>query len=187
MAKQTIKTGERPISKTKDEIVKEASRIEESLLFSSKRHFVDADRWGSFHLWIGVPTVIMSAIVGAAALTSFDPSRVLAGLLAILVSILSGIATFLNPNERVNSHFQAGNKYDALLNAVRLFRTIDCWSAESDEVLSGRLKNFSEQKSRLNETSPKTSKAAYKKAKKGIESGESDYVVDKSQSIERVV
>lgn len=38
-------TAEKTVSKTKDEIIKEAQRIEESALYSAKGHFVAANFW----------------------------------------------------------------------------------------------------------------------------------------------
>jgi hypothetical protein len=51
-------TGETPLSKNREQIIKEAQRMEESLLFTSKGHFAAADFWAKFHLWIGIPIYI---------------------------------------------------------------------------------------------------------------------------------
>jgi hypothetical protein len=160
-------TGERLTSKTKVEVIKEAERIEESLLYSSKGHFAAAHFWGNFHFWIGIPIVLLSAIAGAAALVPFDPWHLVAGSLSILVAAMSAVATFLNANEKVGAHLKAGNSYDTLMNNVRIFRTIECWTDESDQVLTERLKHFSEKKNNLNHTSPQIPIGAYRTAKKG--------------------
>lgn len=178
MVEAMTTTAERAVSQTKEQIILEAKRIEESLLHSSKGHFVAASGWKNFHLWIGVPMVIMSSIAGAAALARFDTTNLIAGLLAITVAALSGVMTFLNPNERVSAHQAAGNAFDALLNKTRIFRVIDCWNTESDEILTERIKDLSTQKSRLNETSPQIPRWAYVLAKRGIEQGEATFRVD---------
>ena len=90
MADTPITTAERPVSKTQEEVVKEAKRIEESLLFSSKGHFAAAHFWGNFHLWIGIPMVLFSAIAGASAFSQFDPEHLIAGSLSIVVAALLG-------------------------------------------------------------------------------------------------
>lgn len=173
-----ISTGEKPVSKTKDEIIKEAKRIEESSLFSAKGHFEAARFWGNFHLFIGVPAVILSAIAGASALSQFDNSKTIAGLLSILVAALSGLMTFLNPNEKSSVHHDAGNNFDALQNTVRMFWSIDCWQEKSEVVLTQKLIQFSEHKNKLNHSSPQIPWFAYQSAKKGIERGEAEYKVD---------
>jgi len=179
MDKRRPATAERPVSKTKDEIIKEAKRIEESLLVSSKGHFAASHFWGNFHLWIGVPVVLLSAVAGASALSQFDPSHIIAGLISIVVAALSGMMTFLNPNEKASVHLNAGNNYDSLQNKIRIFWSIDCWRDESEQVLTERLKYFSEQKDKLNQSCPQIPRWAYNIARKGIEEGQGDYRVDK--------
>lgn len=178
MDNQQLSTAEKPVPKTKDEIIKEAKRIGESLLYSSKGHFTASYFWSNFHLWIGVPVVLFSAVAGASALSQFDPKHILAGLISILVAALSGVMTFLNPNEKASVHLNAGNNYDSLMNKVRIFWSIDCWRDESEQVLTEKLKYLSEQKDKLNQSYPQIPWWAYKKAKKGIEAGEAEYKVD---------
>lgn len=95
------------------------------------------------------------------------------------MAALSGVMTFLNPNEKSSSHMNAGNNYDSLMNKVRMFWSIDCWRDESEQVLTERLKYFSEQKDKLNQSCPQIPRWAYNIGKKGITSGEADYAVDK--------
>jgi hypothetical protein len=173
-----LTTAERPLSKTKEEIIREAKRIEEALLYSSKGHFAAAHFWSNFHLWIGIPMVLLSSIAGASALAKFDSTHVVAGSLAIVVAALSGVMTFLNPHERNASHLGSGNHYDALMNKVRMFWSIECWSDESEDVLTKKLKDLSEQKDRLNQSSLQVPRWAYGIARKGITDGEGAYVAD---------
>lgn len=175
-----VTTAERGISKTREEIVKEAKRIEESALFSSKGHFKAAALWGQFHIAFGLPMVVLAAVAGASAFSQFDKDNTLAGFLSIIVVVLSSISTFLNPHKKASEHLMAGNKYDALLNKVRIFRTIECWDETSDQVLSERLKRHSEDKSTLNQNSPQIPWPAYLLAKRGIRKGETEYDADKS-------
>lgn len=178
---EQVTTEEKPVSIALEGIVKEAKRIEENCLYTSRSHFVMAHLWTNFHLWIGVPTIILAAIAGAIAFAQFPGHNIIAGFLAIIIAILTGITTFLNPKERANIHLTAGNNYDSLLSRVRIFRTIDCWRENPEELLANRLRDFSEQRDRLNRDSPQPLKWAYKKAKKGIEEGEANYRVDKDE------
>ncbi|MCL6088178.1 MAG: SLATT domain-containing protein [Actinobacteria bacterium] len=176
-----ITTAEKSVSKTKEEIIKEAQRIEESTMYSSKGHFVAANFWTNFHLWIGIPMILLAAIAGAYALSQFNPKHIIAGIISIIVAALSSVMTFLNPNEKASTHLNAGNNYDSLQNKVRMFWSIDCWREESEQVLTERLRYFSELKDRVNQSSPQIPCWAYKLAKKGILQGESDYKVDKEK------
>src|SRR5439155_4231784 len=161
-----VTTAERSVSKTREEIVKEAKRIEESALFSSKGHFKAAAIWGQFHILLGLPMVVLAAIAGATAFAHIDRDSTLTGTLSIIVVVLSSISTFLNPNKKASEHLNAGNKYDALLSKVRIFRTIECWDESSDQVLTERIKRHAEDKGNLNQTSPQISALAYRLAKR---------------------
>ena len=172
-----ITTAEQTVSRAKEELLKEAKRIEEGTLYSSKSHFVAASFWSNFHLVIGVITVMLAAIAGTAFAKS--DGNVVGGILSIIIAALTSVMTFLNPNERASNHLSAGNSYDSLLNRVRIFRTIDCWREESDQVLTEKLKYFSEQKEKINQSSPQIPWGAYVVAKRGIEAGEGSYEVDK--------
>ncbi len=177
MAKQ-ITTAELPVSKTKEEVIKESQRMEEALQLTSKGHFATSHFWNNFHLWIGIPMVVLSAIAGASAFAEFDTHKIVAGIISIIVVALSSIITFLNPNQKSSAHLNAGNNYDSLLNKIRIFWSIDCWRDESEQVLTERLKYFSEQKDKLNQSCPQVPHWAYKKAKRGIADGEASYKVD---------
>lgn len=182
MAK-ALSTKERIVSKPLEEIIKEAKRLFENCLYSSKSHFVAADYWSSFHLWIGVPTVILAGISGTLAFAEFQYHNVLAGILAMIVVVLTSITTFLNPKEKAIAHLTAGNNYDSLLTRLRVFWSIDCWNERSEAVLTDKLKTFSAERDRLNRECPQPPKWAYNTGKAGIVGGEADYFVDKGSDV----
>lgn len=165
-------------SKTKAEIIKEAQRIEEAALYSAKRHFVTADFWQMFHFILGVPTVVLSAILGVSIFSQSDSGKSLSGIFTLIITGLTSLMTFFNPNDKSSVHKNCGNSYDALSNKVRIFRTIDCWKEKSEDVLTEKLKYFSEQKDRVNQDAPQTPWFAYPIAKRGIEKGEASFAVD---------
>jgi hypothetical protein len=180
---ETQSTGERPPSKARDEIIREAKRLEESTLHSFKGHHCAASGWQSRHLVLGIPMVILSTVVGAAAFSKYSTEYpwvgVVGGILSITVAVLSAITTFLNPNEKENAHFSAAHGYDKLNNDSRIFWSIECWQEESTELLASQLKSLVDKKNELNSTSPQIPDWAYKKAKKGIADGEASFEVDK--------
>ncbi len=161
----------------KDKIIKEAKRVEEDSLYSSKGHFYAAQFWTNLHLWIGIPATILAAIAGASALSQFDNHQIIAGVLAILVAALSAVSTFVNPNEKATIHHSAGNRYNSLKNRARIFSEIDM-DIESDESLLAKLKTLSAERDELNEKSPQIPKWAFRRARQGIEDGEAQYKVD---------
>jgi hypothetical protein len=182
MAKQ-ISTGEAPQSKAKPQIVDEAKRLEESALYSSKSHHNAAAGWGKAHLWLGLPTSVLSTGVGAASFAQFAKQSpeiaLIAGCISIAVAVLSGITTFLNPNKRETAHLTAAHGFDKINNDARVFSSVECWLEESDVILTAKLRELIDRKDDLNSKSPQIPNWAYKKAKAGIEAGEADFKVDK--------
>jgi hypothetical protein len=183
MDNPVVTTGERPISKPKQEIIKEAKRIEESLLHSSKGHYAAASRWAAFNMTVGLTMAIISAIAGAAAFKSLDAGGVIAGICSFIVVVLSSLITFLNPNERASAHRNAGHRYDALMNKVRIFYTIECWRTDAEDTLADNIVRLSAAKDELNSKCPQIPRWAYKTAKKGIDAGEGAYAVDKEDKL----
>jgi len=173
-------TNEKVISQTKEEIIKEAQRIEQDTLYSAKGHLTAAHFWSALHFRLGLPTSVLAAIAAASAFLKTD-KNVVAGSISTLVAALSAMTTFLNPNARAAAHLQAGNSYDALRNKARIFRTIECWGGDSDSVLTKKVKDLSGEKDKLNRESPQPPRWAYQIAKKGIAAGEAEYAVDKQQ------
>jgi hypothetical protein len=188
MAKQPqpTSTGELPPSQARQQIVDEAKRLEETTLHSFKGHYNAAARWDKAHLWLGLPTTILSTLVGAASFAQFakqSPDIALAaGCISIAVAVLSGIITFLNPNKREAAHLAAGNAFERLHNEARVFWSVDCLLEKSDVVLSNKLRDMIDRKSDLNGKSPQIPKWAYQKAKAGIEAGEAEFKVDANRA-----
>ena len=159
-------------------IESEAKRIEEDALYSSKGHFCAGARWNGVNLWLGIISTIFSAIAGASALSQFDSHNIVAGVLAIFVAVFSALITFINPNEKASNHKNAGNRFNALRNDVRLFHQVELEKIILDKAIV-QLKKFNDRRNKLNLDSPQIPRWAFVKARKGIEEGESEYRVDR--------
>ncbi|MER8883007.1 SLATT domain-containing protein [Mesorhizobium sp. M0816] len=135
-------------------------------------------------LWLGIPTVVISALVAFTKTAEQYPFVAAAAVIfSIFVPVLSGITTFLNPNEKEAAHLAAAHAYDRLNNAARMFWSIDCWAADAtDEGLTSQIRSLVAEKDDLNKASPQIPKSAYEKAKKGIEDGEASFKVDSASS-----
>ena len=113
-------TAERAVSRTTEEVIKEAKRIEEDTRHSSGGHFAAAQYWAKGNLILGIPNVIAAALASASFLSKVEPSGWASGLLSLIVLCLSALMTFLNPQEKASAHLAAANQYDALMNRVRI-------------------------------------------------------------------
>jgi hypothetical protein len=173
----------------------EAERIEEDAEYTHKSHYNAAETWRSRQYWLGIPAAILAAL--ASALIFFDGSPLaqeweqyyswfnataFAAGAALTATLLSTLLTFLNPAERSERHKAAGGYYLSLRNRARVYRTVDLAETANPERLRERLEALSETRNHLNETSPKPPGAAFRKAQKGIEDGESTHRVDKEVS-----
>lgn len=185
---ELLSTAERPVSKPRGQIVTEASRIEEDVQISAKKHFITSAFWSRFHFWLGLLLVVMSAAAGGSLLTKLGDSGLVGGILSLIVVVLSAVSTFVNGSERATNHHISGANYDSLQNRVRIFRTIDCARVSDNataeavevEVLAARLRDLSDQKDRLNSSGPPAPEWSYREAKKRLENGEGEHAVDKS-------
>ena len=161
----------------KQKIINEANRIEEDSLHSAKGHFCAAQCWVNVNLWLGGISAVLSAIAGASALSQFDHHNIVAGVLSIIVAGLTGILTFINPNERAAAHHKAGNKYNALRNDVRIFYDLEVTEID-DKKATDDLKKLNDRRNKLNIDSVQIPKWAFRKGRKGIEDGEAKYQID---------
>lgn len=162
----------------KVKILKEAKRIEEDSLYSSKGHLYAGHCWGTVHLVLGSSAAILSAIAGASALSQFSYHNYIAGVLSIIVAGLTAFITFTNSNTRAEKHLMEGNKYLALRNDVRIFYSLELKNKTAPAALT-ELKVLSDRRDKLNLESSQIPKWAFDKAKAGIEDGEAKYEVDR--------
>ena len=89
-------------------------------------HQLAADEWGTINYALGLPIVVLSAIASTSALADFDHSNVLAGIIALVVAILSALATFLNAQKASELHRVANANYQTLaLRAESLSRDLE--------------------------------------------------------------
>lgn len=157
----------------------ELERIEEDCIHSGKAHFNAADRWGHYHLWLGLPAVVLS---GLASVAFINESPILAAIMSGSVAILTAIQTFVKPSERAVTHKAAGDQYLALRNDARVFRQIKLDHVCDDQAAIDGLDALSTRRNELNAASPQVSRGDFEKARKGIDEGEAQHVVDKAQA-----
>lgn len=174
-------TQETAVSRTLQEVIKEAKRIEERTRLTSKGHFKAAAVWANVHFFIGIPTVVLAAIASALVHSQIGDTKIDVAIMSVAVAALTAIQTFLNPSEREQKHLVAGNNYASLENRVRIFWTIQCWQeADSDAALTARVLHFSEEDDRLKNSCPQIPGWAYLLAKRAVAKGETTYEVDKA-------
>jgi hypothetical protein len=174
-------TEETIVSRTLQEVIREAKRIEERSRLTSKSHFKAAAVWANLHLLLGIPAVVLAAIASALVHSQVSDTKTEVGIISVAVAALTALQTFLNPSEREQKHLVAGNNYASLENRTRIFWTIQCWQeADSDSALTARVLHLSEEDDKLKSSSPAIPGWAYFFARRAIAKGETTYEVDKA-------
>lgn len=163
----------------KQELIKEAKRLgQDDCRHSEVAHFFAARIWRIGHYGISVSIAVLGAFIGVSEFRQWDESGQLLGALAIVIAALGTLAALLNPQGRAQIHHTKGNHYNALRGRLRRFVKIDCIGGDTDKDLANLLNKLAAQKDRLNEEGPAVPSWAYRLAKLGIESGETDYAND---------
>lgn len=127
---------------------------------------------------MGVPATALGAIAGATLVKS-QPEW--ASAFTLLASLLTGLMTFLKPNERAAMHRAAAGQFLALRNEARFFREIELLETDRLDELPERLKALSSARNELNQKSPSIPRRAFVAARKGIKEGEATHKVDKEK------
>lgn len=156
----------------------EVQRVEEDCTHSSKSHFNAADRWGRYNLWLGIPSIVLSAAASAAFLGEYPE---VAGAMTSVAAILTSLITFLKPSERGAAHKSAGDQYLALRNDARVFREIEINHAGDMHAAISFMGTLTKRRNELNQSSPQFSDKDRREARRGIEEGEATHVVDREK------
>lgn len=147
----------------------------ESLEFTFKQHYDAEQFWLSVHYWIGIPATFGTASTAALA-TADVPITILVGI-ATVSAILIALVTFLRPDQNATKHRQAAANLQALHERIRGWLSIDAEN-QSTEVQAERMAAIRAERATLLSCSPGLPKWTYRRVKKGIESGESEFKAD---------
>jgi hypothetical protein len=156
-------------------IATELERIEEDCIHSGKAHFNAGDRWVRYHYRMGLPSVILSALAGAAFFKEYND---IAGIMSAVVAVLTALMTFLKPSERASSHKGSGDQFLTLRNDARVFREIRLAYACDEQAAIAGLDEFTKRRNELNQASAQFSRDDFELARKGIDEGEAVHRTD---------
>jgi uncharacterized membrane protein YbhN (UPF0104 family) len=82
-------------------------------------HIKTAVYFERVNLWLGVPVVILTTLVGTSVFATLQEKavtsiRIAAGVASVLAAIMAGLQTFLRYSERAERHRVSGGKYGTL-------------------------------------------------------------------------
>lgn len=157
-------------------------RIKADSVFGKKKHFNAADRKQNLHYWIGIPLILLNIITGTTLFISLtenaqDWVKYIPIVFAFIASILGGLQTYFNFNEKVEGHRRCGNDYLAVMKKCDRLQGFIKDDLISKERILEMIEEIAKEANRINKAAESypTSDKDYQKAKAGIEEGEEDY------------
>ncbi|MBW4639779.1 MAG: DUF4231 domain-containing protein [Gloeocapsa sp. UFS-A4-WI-NPMV-4B04] len=119
-------------------------------------HHEAAGRFQSLHNWIGIPTIILSTLVGTSIFATLQEKpnislKIAAGIASVMSAILASLQTFLRFEERAERHRKAGNNYSVLM---RELEQETAFPTQNSEELEKFVTNLRERWNQLNAESP---------------------------------
>jgi hypothetical protein len=96
-------------------------------------HYGSAEHFSKRKFALGVPAVILSALVGTTVFATLQQQpdlwlQIMVGLASVTAALLASLQTFLGYTERAEKHRLAGAKYGAIgreLEVLRALETVD--------------------------------------------------------------
>lgn len=120
-------------------------------------HYEVGRRYDRLHLLLGIPAIIVSAIVGTAVFASLAAEKqyvvvtILVGLLSVVAAVLASLQTFLKYSELAERHKLAGARFADLKHKIEL---ISVFQSQDVDVLKSQLADVEERWETVREESP---------------------------------
>jgi|GEM_PF-7034978 len=94
----------------------------------ARSHYLSAHQYEKFHLWLGIPTVVITTIAGSTIFASLgaegnSKAVLFAGILTMFAAVLAALQTFLNYSEKTEKHRNSASNFAALKKDLDFFIT----------------------------------------------------------------
>lgn len=110
-------------------------------------HYSAASRYAILARLLGIPSVVLSAVVGTALFASLQEEtaapfylRLALGLVSVLAGVLAALQTFLGFGERADRHRAAGSAYGAVRREIEQTQAVPPQTAEATGAVMTRLR-----------------------------------------------
>lgn len=119
-------------------------------------HYESARRFERMHLWLGLPAIALSTIVGTAVFASLSKTadfsiQIAVGLLSVAAAVLTGLQTFLKYSELSEKHRLAGARFASLKHRIELLEILP---PSTEDELRQTLVSIEESWAKFREESP---------------------------------
>lgn len=164
----------------KTELIAEASRIEESAIWSAQGQFESAKMWTSWNWVSGGITATCSGVAGLLTFAT-DDLQVISGVLAVVAAIFAGIHTVMKPDSRAEIAQKSANEYLDLQGEARRVKNLEKYFL-TDKEYGTKLERLASIHSSINKRSHPIPYVAYKIASWNIRKGHQSYDADEIRS-----
>lgn len=107
-------------------------------------HYISAKKLEHRNMWLGIPTIFLSAAVGTSIFAELETinvvTKIAVGLTSVLAAALAGVQTFLRFSERSEKHRVTAAKYGAIRREIDQSISFNKDSLTSNIVDNIRLK-----------------------------------------------
>jgi len=163
-------------SEFRGSLLQELQALEEDLQWTEKAHFAHAEALSRANLWLGLTATISAGIAAAAVVAEAAP--VVAGLMALVAAVTSGLVTFLKPTEAEKRHLDAGRQLGALRVRTRQAIHIDMPHSSEPASLRRLVSTITDEKAAIDQGAPGTSGRAFRRARVKIEAGHFEHTTE---------
>jgi hypothetical protein len=149
-------------------IAAELGQLQNDVLWTEKGHFISAGVLRAMRLILGV---LATASSTTAVATIVADHQTVAGIFALAGALLSGLLTFLKPEELAQQHLNAGRKLGALRVDIRQTLRLDAATLQRTELRQATAE-LAQRKAAIDEVSPHVADASIWWAGRRIERGD---------------
>lgn len=133
-------------------------------------HYECARYFERLHLWLGLPAVVLSTVVGTTVFASLSKVTDLAfqiavGLLSVIAAVLTGLQTFLRYSELAERHRLVGARFANLKHRIEL---LTAFPPATEAEFNSSLQSVEDAWSKLREESPMLPGRIWKRIEKAI-------------------
>jgi len=159
----------------KPAVASELQQLQNDVLWTEKGHFASASTLTGMRLVLGILATVGAT---AAAATVFADAPTIAGVLALVSALFSGLLTFLKPEERASQHLSSARRLNVLGIDIRQTLTLDVPTLEVAKLRS-HVSEIARRKAEIDESAPHISNVSIRWA--GRQIGRGDYTFDRPQ------
>ena len=87
-------------------------------------HYRDASRLRAYNVWLGLPVVVFTTVVGTSLFATVNEAnldrwlRIVVGGIAVVAAVLAGVQTFFNFAQRADQHVVAADWYASIRRKI---------------------------------------------------------------------